>query len=140
MAKNFVFKEAEYLSVPVPTGTLAGKALRIGALNVVTVTDEGSVGKTITLGAGATLTQPSGSASSNEPGFASAALKGAALLPVTGITAFGTPVYIKTSDNSLQVTAAVGTKLFGVALRAKTAPLADVLVKIINGGVVADAA
>ena len=140
MAKNFVFKEAEYLSVPVPTGTPAGKALRIGALNVVTVTDEASVTKTIQLGAGASITQPSGSASSNEPGWASAALKGSALLPVTGVTAFGTPVYIKVSDNSLQVTAAVGTKFFGWALRVKSAPLAAVLVKISNGGIVADAA
>lgn len=140
MANNFVFKEAEYLSAPVPTGTLAGKALRLGALNAVTVTDEGSVAKTITLGLGASVTQPSGSASGNEPGWASVALKGSANLPVTGVTAFGTPVYIKVADNTLQVTAAVGTKFFGVALRAKTAPLANVLVKIINGGNVADAA
>jgi predicted RecA/RadA family phage recombinase len=140
MAKNFVFKEADYLSLPVPSGTLAGKALRIGVLNVVTVTDEGSVGKTITLGAGATLTQPSGSASSNEPGFASCALKGSANLPVTGATTVGAPVYIKVSDNTLTSTAAAGTKLFGVALRSKTAPVADVLVKILNGGIVADAA
>jgi predicted RecA/RadA family phage recombinase len=140
MAKNFVFKEAEYLSVPVPSGTRAGSALRIGALNVVTVTDEGAATTTIALGAGASIIQPTGSASGNEPGWASAALKGSAHLPVTGVTAFGTPVYIKTSDNTLQVTAAVGTKFFGVALRVKTAPLADVLVKIINGGNVADAA
>lgn len=140
MAKNFVFKEAEYLSAPVPTGTKAGSALRIGALNAVTVTAEGSVTETLSLGAGTQIIQPSGALSGNEPGFASVALKGSALLPVTGVTAFGTPVYIKTSDNTLQVTAAVGTKLFGVALRSKTAPVADVLVKIINGGNVADAA
>jgi hypothetical protein len=140
MATNIVFKEAEYLSAPVPTGTKAGVALRIGGLNVVTVTAEGSVTETLSLGAGTTITQPSGAASSNEPGYASVALKGAALLPVTGVTAFGTPVYIKVSDNSLQVTAAAGTKLFGYALRTKTAPLAKVLVKIANGVPVADAA
>jgi len=140
MAKNFVFKEAEYLSAPVPTGTAAGTALRIGGLNVVTVTAEGSVTETLTLGAGTSITQPSGALSGNEPGYASVALKGSAMLPVTGITAFGTPVYIKVSDNSLQITAAAGTKLFGHALRTKTAPLADVLVKIANGTPVADAA
>lgn len=140
MAKNFVFKEADYLSAPVPNGTKAGVALRIGALNAVTVTAEGGASETISLGAGVTLTQPSGAASGNKPGFASVALKGSALLPVTGVTAWGTPVYINTSNNSLQVTAAVGTKLFGVALGAKTAPLAEVNVKIINGGIVADAA
>ena len=140
MATNFVFKEAEALTAPVPTGTKAGKALRIGALNVVTVTAEGSVTETITLGAGTQIIQPSGSLSGNLPGYASVALKGAANLPVTGVTAWGTPVYIKVSDNTLQVTGGVGTKNFGVALAAKTAPLAGVLVKIINGGVVADAA
>lgn len=138
--KNSVFKEADYISLPVPTGTKAGVALRIGLLNAVTVTAEGSVTETITLGAGATLTQPSGSASGNAPGFASVALKGSAILPVTGVTTPGTPVYIKVSDNSLQVTAAAGTKLFGVALRSKSAPVAGVLVKILNGGIVADAA
>jgi predicted RecA/RadA family phage recombinase len=140
MATNFVFKEADYISLPVPTGTKAGKPLRIGALNAVTVTAEGSVTETITLGAGASLVQPSGAASGNEPGYASVALKGSAILDVTGITVPGTPVYIKTSDNTLQVTAAAGTKLFGVALAAKTAPVAGVHVKILNGGIVADAA
>lgn len=140
MAKNFVFKEADYLSAPVPSGTKAGKALRIGALNAVTVTAEGSVTETITLGAGATLTQPSGALSGNKVGYASVALKGSANLPVTGVTVFGTPVYIKVSDNTLQVTAAVGTKFFGWALGAKTAPIAEVNVKISNGGIVADAA
>lgn len=138
MATNFVFKEAEYLSAPVPTGTKAGKALRIGALNAVTVTAEGSVTETISLGAGASITQPSGAASGNLPGYASVALKGAANLPVTGVTTWGTPVYIKTSDNTLQVTAGAGLKQFGVALGSKTAPLANVLVKIINSGLSAD--
>lgn len=137
---NSVFKEADYISLPVPTGTKAGVALRIGLLNAVTVTAEGSVTETITLGAGASITQPSGAASGNEPGFASVALKGSAILPVTGVTAVGTPVYIKVADNTLQVTAAAGTKLYGVALRVKSAPIAGVLVKILNGGIVADAA
>lgn len=140
MATNIVFKDSEYISVPAPTGTLAGAALRVGLLNVITVTAEGSVTETITLGAGASIVQPSGALSGNEPGWASAALHGAAILPVTGVTAFGTPVYIKVADNTLQVTAAAGTKLYGVALRVKAAPLAGVLVKVLNGGIVADAA
>lgn len=140
MATNIVFKEADYLSAPVPTGTKSGAALRIGALNAVTITAEGSVTETIQLGAGASLTQPSGAASGNKPGYASVALKGSAKLDVTGVTTFGTPVYIKVSDNSLQVTPAAGTKVFGVALGAKTAPKGPVTVKIINGAVVPDAA
>lgn len=140
MAKNIVFKDAEYLSAPVPTGTKAGKALRIGLLNAVTVTAEGSVTETISLGAGASIIQPSGALSGNLPGYASVALHGAARLDVTGVTVFGTPVFIKVADNTLQVTAAVGTKLFGVALGAKSAPIGPVTVKLINGGIVADAA
>ena len=140
MATNIVFKDSEFISLPVPTGTKAGAALRVGLLNVITVTAEGSVTETISLGQGASIVQPSGALSGNLPGFASCALHGAATLPVTGVTAVGTPVYIKTADNTLQVTAAAGTKLFGVALRVKSAPLAGVLVKVLNGGIVADAA
>lgn len=139
MAKNFVFKEAEYLSLPVPAGTRGGSPVRIGVLNAVTVTDEGGATVTHNLGAGVTITQPSGGIG-NEPGFASVALKGSANLEVTGVTTVGAPVFIKTSDNTLTATAAVGTKLFGAALRAKTAPKAPVLVKILNGGIAADAA
>jgi hypothetical protein len=137
--KNSVFKEADYISLPVPTGTKSGVPLRIGILNAVTVTAEASVTETITLGAGASLTQPSGSASGNEPGFASVALKGSALLTVTGATTVGGPVYIK-ADNTLTTTLAAGSKLFGVALRVKTAPAGPVLVKILNNGIAADAA
>jgi len=140
VATNIVFKDSEFISLPVPTGTKSGAALRVGLLNVITVTAEGSVTEVIQLGAGMSLTQVSGVISGNAPGFASCALHGAAILPVTGVTAHGTPVYIKTSDNTLQVTAAAGTKLFGVALRIKSAPLAGVLVKVLNGGIVADAA
>lgn len=139
MAQKFVFKEADYLSLPVPANTRGGSPVRVGVLNAVTVTDEGAATQTITVGAGVTQTQPSGGIG-NKPGFASCALKGSAILNVTGVTAYGTPVYIKVSDNSLQVTAAVGTKLFGAALGAKGAALGPVNVKILNGGVVADAA
>lgn len=138
MAKNFVFKEAEYLSLPVPAGTRAGSPLRIGILNAVAVTDEGGSTVTIQLGAGVTLTQPSGGIG-NAPGFASCALKGAGLLTVTGATTVGGPVYIK-ADNTLTTTVAAGSKLFGVALRVKTAPAGPVLVKVINNGIAADAA
>jgi predicted RecA/RadA family phage recombinase len=139
MANNFVFKEAEYLSLPVPTGTRAGTAVRVGVLNAVTVTDEGSATQTIDVGYGVTQVQPSGGIG-NKPGFASCALKGSAMLDVTGVTAYGTPVYIKTSDGSLQITAAAGTKLFGAALGAKGAAKGPVNVKILNGGIAADAA
>jgi len=137
---NKVFKDADYLSVPVPTGTLAGKPVRVGGLNVITVTDEGSVTTTINLGAGVQIVQPTGAQTGNKPGWASATLKGSAILQVTGVTAFGTPIFIKVSDNSLTSTAAAGTKHFGYALGVKTAPAGPVHVKVINGSSVADAA
>lgn len=137
---NKVFKDADYVSAPVPTGTLAGSPVRIGGLNAITVTDEGSVTTSISLGQGVTITQPTGAQTGNKAGFASVALKGSANLEVTGVTAYGTPIYIKTSDNTLQVTAAAGTKHFGYALGVKTAPKAPVHVKVINGSAVADAA
>ena len=137
---NKVFKDADYISLPVPTGTVAGKPVRVGGLNALTVTDEGSVSTTISLGAGVSITQPTGAQTGNKAGFASCALKGSAILDVTGVTAYGTPVYIKVADNTLQVTAAIGTKHFGYALGVKTAPLGPVHVKVINGSAVADAA
>ena len=137
---NKVFKDADYISLPVPTGTLAGKPVRVGGLNAITVTDEASVTATISLGAGVSITQPTGAQTGNKAGFASCALKGSAILTVTGVTAYGTPIFIKTSDNTLQVTAAAGTKHFGYALGVKTAPAGPVHVKVINGSAVADAA
>lgn len=139
MATNIVFKDSEYISLPVPTGTKAGKPVRIGTLNAITVTAEGSVTEVITLGAGMSLTQVSGAISGNAPGFASVALHGAANLDVTGATTVGGEVYIK-ADNTLTTTKAAGTKLYGAALRIKSAPVGPVLVKIINNGVAADVA
>jgi predicted RecA/RadA family phage recombinase len=133
MAKNFVFKEAEYLSLPVPEGTRAGTAVRVGILNAVTVTDEGSATQTIDVGYGVTQTQPSGGIG-NKAGFASCALKGSAILAVTGTTAYGTPVYIKASDGTLNVAGGAGYAVFGAALGAKGAAKGPVNVKILNGG------
>lgn len=141
MAKNFIFKEAEYLSLPVPAGTRAGKPVRIGALNAITVTDEGAATQTIQLGAGVSITQPSGGIG-NAAGFASVALHGAAELDVLGATLAdcSTLVHIKIADNTLTTTPAAGTRLFGVALRAKGAALGPVLVKVFNSANVAPGA
>lgn len=138
MAKNFVFKDADYISLPVPNGTRGGSPLRVGLLNVVTVTDEGGATQTISLGNGASITQRSGGIG-NKPGFASCALKGSAKLTVTGVTTVGGPVYIKTADNTLNTAGGAGTVLFGAALEVKTAPAGLCHVKIINGGSTASA-
>lgn len=117
MAKNEVFKEANYLSLPVPTGKLSGDPVRIGGLNAVLTTNEGSVDD------GDTSAFPYNTApSSNKPGYASVSLKGAYNLPVSTTTtlAVGAPVYIITATNVLTTTDnSAANPVFGHALSAK---------------------
>lgn len=128
MARNEVFKDADYLSLPVPTGLLSGAPVRVGGLNGVLQTNEASVDK------------PAGdynkAASSNEPGFASVALKGAFRIPVGTATALaiGDPVYIVTATGNLTTTDNTGANpLFGHALSAKgTTANQPVIVRIAN--------
>jgi len=130
MARNEVYKDANYLSLPVPTGRLSGQAVRIGGvavgLNGVLQTNEGSVDKP----AGNYNEAPS----SNKAGFASVALIGAWRLPVntTATLAIGDPVYIIPGTNVLTPSSA-GNSLFGHALSAKGA-VSDqlVIVRIAN--------
>lgn len=128
MARNEVFKEADYLSLPAPTGALSGSPIRVGGLNGVLQTNEGSVDK------------PSGSyneaPSSNKAGWASVTLKGAFNLPVATTTtlAVGDPVYIITASNSLTTTANSGANpVFGHALSVKGSTAGQlVIVRIAN--------
>lgn len=128
MARNEVYKDANYLSLPVATGALAGSPVRVGGLNGVLQTNEGSVDK------------PAGdyneAASSNKPGYASVALKGAFRIPVatTSTLAIGAPVYIITASNTLTTTDNSGANpLFGHALSAKGSTANQpVIVRIAN--------
>lgn len=133
MAKNEVFKDSEGLSLPVATGTKSGTPLRVGILNAVAQTDEGSVTNPDYVFAG--VAQPTGGIG-NGPGFASCKTTGAWIVQVTGATTVSagslTPVYIKT-DGTLTTTA-TGAFLWGVALRAKSAPLGPALVRILQPG------
>lgn len=128
MAKNQVYKEADFLSLPVATGKLSGQPVRIGGLNAVLLTNEGSVDK------GANTYDKA--ASSNEPGFASVALKGAFRIPVSTTTALtvGAPVYIITASGVLTTTDNSGANpLFGHALSAKgTTANQPVIVRLYN--------
>ena len=127
MARNEVFKNADYLSLPVATGALSGSPVRIGGLNGVLQTNEGSVDKP----AGDYNEAPS----SNEAGYASVALKGAFRLNVTTATtlAVGAPVYIITATNVLTTTDNSGANpLFGHALSAKGNTAGPVIVRIAN--------
>jgi len=128
MAKNEVYKNADYLSLPVPTGALSGSPVRVGDLNGVLTTNEGSVDKP----AGDYNKAPS----SNEAGYASVALKGAFRIPVstTATLTVGAPVYIITATNTLTTTDNSGANpLFGHALSAKGSTANQpVIVRIAN--------
>lgn len=128
MARNEVYKDADYLSLPVTTGALSGSPVRVGGLNGVLQTNEGSVDK----GANPYDT----AASSNEDGYASVALKGAFRIPVATTTtlAVGAPVYIITASNTLTTTSNTDANpLFGHALSAKGATANQpVIVRIAN--------
>lgn len=128
MARNQVYKEADFLSLPVATGKLSGSAIRIGGLNGVLLTNEGSVDD------GSNTYDKA--ASSNEAGYASVALKGAFRLPVSTTTtrAIGDPIYIITATGVLTTTDNSGANpLFGHALSAKGSTAnQDVIVRIAN--------
>lgn len=130
---NEVFKDADGLSIPVPTGTLSGTALRLGVLNVVTITDEGSVTDPRNVVNG--VQRPTGGVG-NRPGWASGKTSGSFKLDVTGTVAkWGDIIYIK-ADNSLTTTAA-GAFPFGAALETKSAPTKGKLhVRILQPGAV----
>jgi predicted RecA/RadA family phage recombinase len=131
MARNEVYKDANYLSLPVPVGTLSGAPVRVGGLNGVAQVDEP------TANINAQLTPAYGEApSSNRPGYTSVALVGAFRIPVATTTALavGDPVYIVTSGNTLTTTSNTGANpVFGYALSAKgTTAGQTVIVRIAN--------
>jgi predicted RecA/RadA family phage recombinase len=140
MAKNEVFKDASYLSLPVPVGTLSGAPVRIGGLNAVAQTNEPTAYLAGTASAGAEAWLVPGNyneaASGNKPGFASVALVGAWNLPVSTATTLniGDPVYIITASNVLTTTSNTGANpIFGYALSAKgTTVNQNVIVRISN--------
>jgi predicted RecA/RadA family phage recombinase len=129
MARNEVYKDADYLSLPVPAGTLSGAAVRVGGLNGVAQTNEGGVDRAAR-NADRPYVGPA-SPSSNEDGFASVALKGGWRLPVTtAVAAIGTPIYI-TGTNTLTTTA-TDNNLYGHALSTKASGAGTVIVRIHN--------
>lgn len=127
MATNEVFKVGNYVSLPVPVGTLSGAPVRIGGLNGVAQTDEPTAELT---GKGPYVKSKSG----NIKGYASIALEGAFYLQVPGNTALtvGAPVYI-TPANALSTTDNSGANpVFGHALTAKAGAPGKVVVRISN--------
>jgi hypothetical protein len=132
MATNEVFREADSLSLPVPTGTLSGTPLRIGAINAIAQTDEGSVVRAPIPG-GPQLSIPSGGVG-NRPGFASVRLSGGWKVNVLGAVTVGEVVYIE-PDNLTLTTTSTGNFPWGVALQANAVTtVKPVIVKIVNTG------
>ena len=129
MATNAVFKTGQHVSLPVPTGTTAGSPLRLGNLNAIAITDEGSVTVTKNLGGGISVTEPSGGVG-NQNGYASVSLDGAWNVPVTssGAVSVGDLIYI-TGANALNTTA-TGNKIWGYALQARSGTSGNLVVKI----------
>jgi len=128
MARNEVFKAADYLSLPVKVGTLSGDAVRVGDLNGVATTDEPTAWHAEH---GAWDQHPSG----NKDGYASVSLKGAYRLPVAGTVtlAVGDPVYITPTGTVTSTDNAGANALFGHALSVKGATAGQpVIVRIHN--------
>lgn len=112
MARNEVYKDSDFLSLPVANGVLSGQAVTIGNLVGVAQTDEGDL-------------------VTNEEGYASVALKGAFRLPSTvAFASVGLPVYI-TSAGVLNATA-TGNRFFGYTLSVKAGGAGTVIVKIVQ--------
>ena len=109
MAINEVYKIGANLSGPVETGVRSGTPVRIGVINAVATTDEGSLAVPGSFNADGSYNI----SNSNEPGYASLALWGVWKLPITGTTTagYGAPVYI-TSTNTLSLDSVDG-ELFG---------------------------
>lgn len=111
MATNTVFEDGDYLSLPVPAGTVSGDPRRIGGLNAVAQTARGA----------------GGNASTN----ASVMLKGVHKVTVTGAVAnVGDPVYIDVATNGVNVTNT--NPIFGHALETKSATAAPIRVRLVN--------
>lgn len=127
MARNEVFKEADYLSLPVAEGVVSGQAVRVGGLNGVAQTDRGAE-----VDPAAPYVQD---ISGNVEGYASVALKGAFLLPVstTAALTIGAPVYITGAGVLTPADNSGANALFGHALTPKsTTANSLVVVRIAN--------
>lgn len=128
---NEIFKDADGLSLPVATGVLSGTPLRVGILNAVAITDEGSVKDTNNVRNGVSLGT---GGIGNLPGYTSVKTSGSFQLTVTGaVASVGLPVYIK-ADGTL-TSVATGAFLFGAALETKAgAPAGKLHVRLLQPG------
>ena len=119
MARNEIFRDADHLSLPVPSGTVSGDPVKVGGLMGVAQTDRATASN---FGGG------------NPEGNATVWLKGAHVLTVDGaITDVGQPVYFvgDGTSRSAQLSAtATDNTLFGHALETKAATAGPIRVRI----------
>lgn len=112
---NEIFHDAQSLSAPVATGVLSGTPLRLGVLNAVALTDEGSVTDPRNVRNGVAVKT---GGIGNKPGWTSIKTAGSYLLEVTGaVTVYGSAIYIKTDGTLTSV--AAGAFVYGIALETK---------------------
>lgn len=131
MATNEIFRDADYLSLPVASGKKAGDPVRIGGLNGVCETDRANTSVAPYNGDG-TPNAAYNYGGGNPDGQASVWLKGAHRFTVAfAIANVGDPVYILADGSALTATAA-GNNLYGYALTTKAAPSGPLTVRIAN--------
>lgn len=118
MSTNEQFRKGDMVSLPVPSGTLAGAPLRIGGLNAVAQTDRAAVTVSPTNSDGTKNTSYN-YGGGNPDGNASVWLVGVHRLAIGTTTAMavGDPVYI-TSGNAL-TPVSTSNSLYGHILEAK---------------------
>lgn len=131
MATNESFRDADFLSLPVPAGKKSGDPVRVGGLNGVCATnrakvdvakynDDGTVNTAYDFGGG------------NPTGYASVWLRGGHDFTVSfAVTNVGDPVYILADGSALTGTA-TGNNLYGYALNTKGATSGPLTVRIAN--------
>lgn len=111
MARTEVYKDGDYISLPVADGTLSGAPVVVGGLVGVAQTNEGD---------GVT----------NLEGYASVALTGAFRVPTSvAVAAVGDPLYITTAG---VIDTTNTNKFFGYALSTKASGTGTVIAKIVQ--------
>ena len=137
MATNETFRAADFLSLPVPSGTKAGDPLRIGGLNVVAVTDRANTSVSPTNDNGTTNASYNWGGG-NPDGNASCWLVGAHDFTVDfAVASVGTPIYIDdsgdlTTDADDGGSPATAYDLYGHALSTKASTAGPLTVRIAN--------
>lgn len=124
-----IYRDADYLSLPVPDGRVKGDPVRIGGLNGVLATN-----RTPDAQPAFTDTQGPNTPGGNPAGHASVWLKGGHEFTVAfAVASVGLPIYIVTATNALSATDASGANpLYGHALTTKSAPSGPLTVRLAN--------